>query len=83
MAIVSHTTVLPGDLIDLDEYGIKKKKLVIGPGLQRQQEEDGEDFIKACRAGSLKHKVGGASTIWVDNPQKRVSTKKSYILQIS
>ena len=75
MAIIQHGTVLPGDVIDLDEYGIKKKKLVVGPGLQKHQEEDDEreTAIKACKAGSLKHKLGGGSTIWVDNPQKRVS----------
>lgn len=72
MSVVAHTTVLPGDAINLEEYGIKRKKLIVGPGLIKQ-EEDGEEVIKACKAGVLKHKVESGSTIWTDNPQKRVS----------
>lgn len=72
MSITAHATVLPGDRIDLEEYGIKRKKLIIGPGLLKH-DDDGEDIIRSCKAGVLKQKSEGGSTVWVDNGQRRVS----------
>lgn len=69
MPITPISVLLPGDVVDLKELHIKKKKLTTGPGLVAQ---DGET-ICSCKAGLLKHKSDGVNMVWVDNHQKRVN----------
>lgn len=71
MLATATSVVLPGDIIDTDELGLGKKKLLVGPGLISM---DGETAC-ACKAGLLKHKSTGVNTIWVVNRQKRVLFK--------
>lgn len=69
MSAISVSTLLPGDVVNTKDLGLKKKKLLIGPGLVSVDEET----VCACKAGALKHKPDGSNMIWIDSRQKRVS----------
>ncbi|XP_039951316.1 exosome complex component RRP40 [Bactrocera neohumeralis] len=56
--------VLPGDRISAAEELAKSKKVILGPGLRRENEQ-----VIACKPGRLHHKE--PNTYWVDNHQQR------------
>ncbi|KAI8043443.1 exosome complex component RRP40 [Drosophila gunungcola] len=60
----TSTIVMPGDRIAAIEELAKSKRVILGPGLRRQDET-----VVASKAGPLRHKE--PSTFWVDNYQRR------------
>ncbi|XP_067626277.1 exosome complex component RRP40 [Eurosta solidaginis] len=56
--------VLPGDRILAAEVLAKCKKVILGPGLRRE-----DDQVIACKPGRLHHKE--PNTFWIDNYQQR------------
>uniref|UniRef100_A0A6P4E9S3 Ribosomal RNA-processing protein 40 n=1 Tax=Drosophila rhopaloa TaxID=1041015 RepID=A0A6P4E9S3_DRORH len=60
----TSTIVMPGERITAIEELAKSKRVILGPGLRRQDET-----VVASKAGPLRHKE--PSTFWVDNYQRR------------
>ncbi|XP_036327717.1 exosome complex component RRP40 [Rhagoletis pomonella] len=56
--------ILPGDRIFAAEELAKTKKVILGPGLRRENEQ-----VFACKPGRLHHKE--PNTYWIDNYQQR------------
>lgn len=64
MVITNERVVLPGDRAEEAETTAKAKKVILGPGLRRQ-----DDKVIVCKAGTLKMRP--PNTYWVDSYQKR------------
>lgn len=56
--------LMPGDVAQTVQSAAKNKKVVLGPGLRRQ-----DDQVIACKAGVLRSRP--PNTLWIDSYQKR------------
>lgn len=64
MSIKVIRVVIPGDTITEAQEQPTNKKIILGPGLRKQ-----DDHIVACKTGVLKMK--SPNTYWIDSYQKR------------
>lgn len=64
MSIKTVRIVIPGDIVTEAQELSTNKKIILGPGLRKQN-----DHIIACKAGALKMKHPNA--FWIDSYQKR------------
>lgn len=52
--------VMPGDIVEAAQILAKEKKVILGPGIRKQ-----DDHVTVCKAGILRMKL--PNTFWVDN----------------